>query len=78
MLFNSFAFLIFFPIVTILFYLFPHKYRWMLLLGASCFFYMWFVPKYILILLITIAIDYTAGIFIEKWKEQKTLNAPAV
>lgn len=68
MLFNSAAFLLFFPIVTILFYLIPHRYRWILLLGASCFFYMWFIPKYILILLVTIIIDYTAGIWIEKWK----------
>ena len=70
MLFNSLEFLIFFPIVTLLFYLLPHKWRWFLLLAASCFFYMWFIPKYILILLITIAIDYSAGILIEKWKDQ--------
>ena len=48
MLFNSIEFLIFFPIVTLLFYLMPHKWRWLLLLAASCFFYMWFIPKYIL------------------------------
>ena len=65
MLFNSIEFLIFFPVVTLLFYLLPHKFRWFLLLAASCFFYMWFIPKYILILLITIAIDYSAGILIE-------------
>lgn len=69
MLFNSIEFLIFFPIVTILFYLIPNRFRWLLLLGASCFFYMWFIPKYILILLVTIAIDYTAGILIEEWQD---------
>ena len=69
MLFNSIEFLIFFPIVTILFYLLPFRYRWMMLLAASCFFYMWFIPKYILILLITIAIDYSAGILIERWND---------
>ena len=68
MQFNSIAFIIFFPIVTILFYLIPHKYRWILLLAASCFFYMWFIPKYIFILLATITIDYTAGILMEHWK----------
>jgi D-alanyl-lipoteichoic acid acyltransferase DltB (MBOAT superfamily) len=66
MLFNSIPFLIFFPIVTLVFYLLPHKYRWIHLLAASCFFYMYFVPQYILILLITIVIDYAAGIYIEK------------
>ena len=65
MLFNSVAFLVFFPVVTILYFLLPYKYRWMLLLAASCFFYMFFKPIYILILLFTIVIDYYAGILIE-------------
>lgn len=66
MLFNSFSFLIFFPIVTLLYFLLPHKVRWFFLLLASCVFYMFFIPVYILILLITILIDYIAGIYIEK------------
>ena len=66
MLFNSIEFLIFFPIVTLLFYLLPHKYRWIHLLIASCIFYMFFIPQYIFILLITILIDYIAGILIDK------------
>lgn len=66
MLFNSFIFLLFFPIVTGLYYLLPYKYRWILLLAASCIFYMFFIPVYILILLITIVIDYIAAIQIEK------------
>jgi alginate O-acetyltransferase complex protein AlgI len=39
------------------------------LLAASCLFYMAFVPIYILILLITIIIDYVAGIMIENATE---------
>ncbi|MCX6209179.1 MAG: MBOAT family protein, partial [Bacteroidetes bacterium] len=50
MLFNSFEFAIFFPIVTILFFLIPHKLRRILLLLSSCIFYMYFKPEYILIL----------------------------
>ena len=65
MLFNSFQFLLFFPIVTILYFLLPHKFRWFHLLIASCIFYMAFVPIYILILFATIIIDYFAGILIE-------------
>ncbi len=65
MLFNSLAFLLFFPIVTIVYFLLPHKYRWAWLLAASCFFYMFFKPIYILILFFTIIIDYYAGIWIE-------------
>ncbi len=66
MLFNSIAFLIFFPVVTIVFFLLRHKYRWLWLLAASCFFYMFFKPEYILILAFTIIIDYYAGILLEK------------
>jgi alginate O-acetyltransferase complex protein AlgI len=70
MLFNSLSFLIFFPLVTILYFLCPHRYRWLLLLFASCVFYMWFIPVYILILGITIVIDYVAGIYIENSQEK--------
>src|SRR5579863_499440 len=66
MLFVSFQFLFFFIIVTTLYFLLPQKYRWSLLLAASCYFYMAFVPIYILILGFTIVIDYFAGQFIEQ------------
>ncbi len=65
MLFNSTEFFVFFPVVTALYFLLPHKLRWLLLLVASCIFYMAFVPVYIAILGITIVIDYAAGILIE-------------
>ena len=71
MLFNSLHFLIFFPVVTALYFLLPHKYRWALLLAASCGFYMAFIPVYILILALTIIIDYIAGIYIEKETNQR-------
>jgi alginate O-acetyltransferase complex protein AlgI len=66
MLFNSVDFLLFFPIVTLIYFLLPHRFRWMHLLAASCIFYMWFIPVFILILIFTITIDYFAGIAIEK------------
>jgi D-alanyl-lipoteichoic acid acyltransferase DltB (MBOAT superfamily) len=65
MLFNSPEFVVFFVITTSLFFLLPHSFRWLLLLLASCIFYMFFKPEYILILAFTIAIDYYAGIKIE-------------
>ncbi len=71
MLFNSFEFLLFFPIITVLYFLLPYKFRWVLLLAASCFFYMFFIPKYILILFFTIIIDYYAGIQLEKIADKK-------
>jgi len=71
MLFNSFQFLLFFPVVTILFFVLPHKFRWLWLLLASCYFYMALIPVYIIILLVTIVIDYFAGILIENSPQQK-------
>lgn len=65
MLFNSIEFIIFFIIVTTAYFLLPHSYRWLLLLLSSCYFYMAFVPIYILILFVTIIIDYFAGMWIE-------------
>lgn len=70
MVFNSIEFLIFLPIVVAVFYLLPQKFRWLWLLAASCVFYMWFVPKYILILLVTIVIDYSAGLLMERYGNQ--------
>jgi alginate O-acetyltransferase complex protein AlgI len=67
MLFNSLEFLLFFPIVTILYFVFPYRFRWALLLAASCY----FKPIYILILGFTIIIDYYAGIYIEQSEGKK-------
>lgn len=74
MLFNSFHFFFFFIIVTAVYFFIQHKSRWAWLLLASCYFYMAFVPAYILILAFTIIVDYYAGIFIEKTtgKKRKT------
>ena len=70
MVFNSIEFLVFLPLVVLLYYLLPQKARWAMLLAASCVFYMWFVPKYILILLVTIIVDYSAGLLMERYSDQ--------
>ncbi|WP_375445305.1 MBOAT family O-acyltransferase [uncultured Fibrella sp.] len=66
MLFNSLQFLLFFTIVTLGYYQLGWQGRWRLLLLASLYFYMVFKPAYILILGLTIVIDYIAGIWIER------------
>lgn len=71
MLFNSIHFVLFFIVVTTLYFAIPHKYRWFLLLASSCYFYMAFIPVYILILGFTIVIDYFAGIWLEKTDGKK-------
>ena len=65
MLFNSFTFLIFFPIVVAIYFAIPHRFRWAWLLAASCYFYMAFIPVYIFILVLTILVDYSAALYIE-------------
>ena len=66
MLFNSLQFAVFFVVVTSLFFALPHRFRGALLLAASVYFYMAFVPVYILILIGTILVDYAAGFLIDR------------
>src|SRR5580698_7951485 len=73
MLFNSLQFLFFFIVVTILYYALPYRWRWKMLLVASCVFYMAFIPAYIFILLTTILIDYYMGIVIARSTGRKRL-----
>src|SRR5512141_3140190 len=71
MLFNSFTFLIFFPVVATIYFVLPPRFRCAWLLAASCYFYMAFIPVYILILFFTIGVDYVAGIAIERAQDQR-------
>ncbi len=67
MLFNSFAFLVFFPIVCIIYFLIPNlKYRNYFLLAVSYYFYMNWEPAYALLLLASTGITYISAYFIEK------------
>jgi len=71
MLFNSIQFLIFFIVVTLAYFSLSWRGRWILLLTASCYFYMVFKPVYLLILFGTIVIDYFAGIWIAQAKTHR-------
>ena len=66
MLFNSLHFLLFFVFTTLAYFSLPLRGRWVLLLVASCYFYMAFIPVYLLILGLVIGIDYIAGLYIER------------
>jgi alginate O-acetyltransferase complex protein AlgI len=68
MVFNSLQFLVFFGIVTSAYFLVAHRFRWALLLFASCYFYMAFMPIYLGILGFTIVVDYFAGIYLERFE----------
>ncbi|MDC9722468.1 MAG: MBOAT family protein [Urechidicola sp.] len=71
MLFNSFDFLFFFPLVVILYYVLAHKYRAYLLLIASYFFYFYWEPSLVLLLFASTVIDYYVGIKIHNTNNQK-------
>src|SRR5215467_4128019 len=65
MLFNSFQYWVFFLIVAALFYSFPFRISKFLLLGASYIFYMWWDPRFIVLILTSTVVDYFLGIFLE-------------
>ena len=65
MLFNSLEFLVFFPVVVGLFYALPHRFRWILLLAASYFFYCWWSVPYGLLLLVVSAVDWWVAVRVQ-------------
>ncbi len=70
MLFNSFDFLLFFPIVCVLYFVIPSlKYRNLFLLAASYYFYMNWQPVYALLLLSSTGITYLASLGIARSDE---------
>ena len=74
MLFNSFEFLLFFPIVCVVYFAIPrNNWRNYFLLAASYFFYMGWKPEYALLLLTSTVITYLASIMITKWQSQKKM-----
>jgi alginate O-acetyltransferase complex protein AlgI len=66
MLFNTTRFFVFLAVVLALFYALPRRFRKYLLLAASYFFYASWNPKFIALLLTLTAIDFTAGIWLER------------
>lgn len=69
--FNSLEFLIFFPVVYAVHWILPHRFRWIWLLTASCFFYMSWNPRLIVLLFLTVFISYLAAIGLERMQNVK-------
>src|SRR5947208_464245 len=65
MLFNSFQYWIFFVIVAVLFYSVPFRIGKLVLLLASYIFYMWWDPRFIVLILTSTVADYFLGIWLE-------------
>jgi alginate O-acetyltransferase complex protein AlgI len=66
MLFNSLHYLIFLPIVVGLHFVIPHRWRWLLLLLASYYFYMCWRPAYAVLLVISTGVAYATGLGISR------------
>ena len=71
MLFNSFAYAIFLPIVFVIYWCLAHKYRWVLLLITSYYFYMSWDAKYVILILFTTYVSYVAARMIENESSKK-------
>ena len=71
MTFNSWQFLIFLPVVVLLYWIVPNKFRWILLLIASYIFYLFWNVKLIFLILFTTGISYISAILINKSKNDK-------
>ncbi len=64
--FISYGFLLFFPVVVLLYFVLPKKIRWIWLLVSSYFFYMCWNAKYALLLLASTFITWVSGLLISK------------
>jgi alginate O-acetyltransferase complex protein AlgI len=62
MLFNSWHYLLFFPLVVLVYYVLPHRLRLPLLLLSSYYFYMAWKPVYVLLIVLSTWIDYWCGL----------------
>ena len=67
-------FLLFFPVVVLIYFIIPHKVRWVWLLLASYYFYMSWNPKYALLMGTSTVITYLCGILIGRTQQKKSKN----
>ena len=56
------------PLVVFLYYLIPNRFRWVLLLISSYFFYAYWKWEYLVLILLSTAVDYVASNQIQKLK----------
>ena len=70
MIFSSLTFLFaFLPLTLAVYFLAPLRWRNLILLLVSLFFYGWGEPIYITIMFLSILIDYSHGLLVEKYRE---------
>lgn len=75
MVFSSLVFLFYFlPITLLLYFVIPDKFRNVFILLTGLFFYAWGEPKYVIIMVLSTAIDFTAGLLINKFSEKRNIQ----
>lgn len=75
MVFSSLLFLFrFLPITFLIYYLAPAKLKNTVLFLASLFFYTWGEPKFFPIMLVSIAVNYAAGLLMERYDQRETVR----
>lgn len=70
MLFNSYHFLLFFPLVVILYFLIPIKFRWIWLLVTSYYFYGCWHISHIVLLVYATGVSWLGGRLIDRLREK--------
>lgn len=78
MLFNSYSFLLFLPIVVLIYFCLPMKVRYIWLLVTSYYFYMCWNPVYALLLLFSTVVTFLSGILIDRVTCKKAIVAASV
>ena len=71
MLFNSYSFLLFFPIVACIYFVVPNRLKKIWLLASSYYFYMSWNAKYALLILFSTIVTYVGGILIQHFQQQQ-------
>ena len=74
MLFNSFQFLVFFPIILLVYFIIPRKIRYIWLLLSSYYFYMCWNATYALLLFGSTFVTYLAARGIYRWHEKENVK----
>ena len=75
MLFNSVPYAIFLALVFVLHWLLPQRFRWIMLLIASYYFYMSWNPELVVLIALTTLVSYSSGLLIDRFRNAEGSKA---
>ena len=75
MLFNSVPYAVFLALVFLLHWLLPHRFRWIMLLIASYYFYMSWNPELVVLIALTTLVSYSSGLLIDRFRHAEGKKA---